>query len=348
MDRLSLSKPSSRLRAGQPGRDWKSVRLLDVTRPDGPIEDRPLEMLSSRLREGDVLVLNDAATLPASVHGRSEEGPVELRLLGPIGEADFGARWRAVVMGAGDWRTPTELRPAPVLSSGARIRLGFGLRADVFSREGRLVDLTFDREGDALARALYTAGRPVQYSHLHHPLRLEDVQTPYASRPWASEMPSTGHPLRWPLLRALQERGVALAWLTHAAGLSATGDPDLDRALPLPERYEIPAETVRLVASAERVIAAGTTVVRALESAARASSGKEKLLPGRGLATLRLDADFTLAVTDGILTGVHSPGESHWDLLGAFAPARLLARAHQVAALRGYRAHEFGDLMLLL
>lgn len=347
MDRLNVSKSSSHLPAGQPGRDWKSVRLLDVTRPDGPIEDRAIETLTSRLREGDVLVLNDAATLPASLHGRSAEGPVELRLLGPIGEADFDARWRAVVMGAGDWRTPTELRPAPSLSSGARLLLGFGLRAKVARSEGRLVDLTFDRAGDALARALYAAGRPVQYSHLHHPLRLEDVQTPYASRPWASEMPSTGHPLRWPLLRALQNRGVALAWLTHAAGLSATGDPDLDRALPLPERYEIPSETVGLIASAERVIAAGTTVVRALESAARVGCGRE-LIAGRGVATLRLDADSALAITDGILTGVHSPGESHWDLLGAFAPAPLLARAHQVAVEEGYRAHEFGDLMLLL
>lgn len=346
MDRLNVtrSKPSV-LRAGQPGRDWRTVRLLDVTRPNGPITDRPLARLTSRLRRGDVLVLNDAATLPASVHGRSEEGPVELRLLGPVGEDDFGARWRAVVMGAGDWRTPTELRPAPVLSAGARLQLGFGLHADVRSRDGRLALLDFDRDGDALARALYAVGRPVQYSHLHHPLRLQDVQTPYASRPWASEMPSTGHPLRWPLLRALQERGVQLAWLTHAAGLSATGDPELDRSLPLPERYEIPEETARLVADAERVIAAGTTVVRALESAAIAP---RTLQAGRGVATLRLDTDFALAVTDGILTGVHSPGESHWDLLQAFAPASLLNRAHQVAVERRYRAHEFGDLMLLL
>ncbi len=126
--------------------------------------------------------------------------------------------------------------------------------------------------GDALWAALYREGRPVQYSYLAHDLPLWAVQTVYAARPWAFEMPSAGRPLSWEILLALRRKGVRWASLTHAAGLSSTGDPAIDAALPLAERYDIPAATVRAVADTRarggRVIAVGTTVVRALEGAA--------------------------------------------------------------------------------
>src|SRR6185503_15959730 len=106
-------------------------------------------------------------------------------------------------------------------------------------------------------------GRPVQYSYLEGPLELWHVQTLYAGRPWAAEQPSAGRPLTASVLRALEESGVRLAALTHAAGISSTGDAALDALLPLPERYEIPAATVAAIARARagggRVIAIGTT-----------------------------------------------------------------------------------------
>src|SRR5207249_5475771 len=115
-------------------------------------------------------------------------------------------------------------------------------------------------------------------------------QTAYAARPWSVEMPSAGRPLTWDVLLGLRRAGIAIARLTHAAGLSSTGDDELDRALPWPERYELPRATLDAIAGAHaaggRVIAVGTTVVRALESAA----ARGELTAGPGVAKLRLDA----------------------------------------------------------
>jgi S-adenosylmethionine:tRNA ribosyltransferase-isomerase len=160
------------------------------------------------------------------------------------------------------------------------------------------------------------------------------------------EMPSAGRPLSWHILAALRRRGVELAWLTHAAGLSATGDAALDAALPLPEIYDIPAGTAAAVqrarAEERRVIAVGTTVVRALEGAAQSGQWA-----GAGTTDLVLDERSILRVVDGILTGIHAPGESHYKLLGAFAPTALLDATWRHARARGYLPHELGDLCLI-
>jgi S-adenosylmethionine:tRNA ribosyltransferase-isomerase len=160
-------------------------------------------------------------------------------------------------------------------------------------------------------------------------------------------MPSAGRPLSWHILAALRQRGVELAWLTHAAGLSATGDAALDAALPLPEIYDVPRATAvavhRARAEGRRVIAVGTTVVRALEGAARAG----QWAGGTGTTDLVLDERSLLRLVDGIITGIHAPGESHYKLLGAFAPATLLAATWRHAHARGYLPHELGDLCLI-
>jgi len=325
------------------------ARLLVLESRSGRLHDRAVGDLPELLAPGDLLVLNDAATLPASLTGRTAAGePIELRLAGP----PTGDRWPAVLFGAGDWRTRTEDRAAPPrVTPGERLDFG-GLTAQVVSvalLSPRLVDVRFDRTGEALWRALYAVGRPVQYAHHERDLALWSVQTAYAARPWAVEMPSAGRPLGWRVLGGLRRRGVELAWLTHAAGLSATGDPVLDAALPLPEQYDIPERTVQAVARARadgrRVLAVGTTVVRALEGAARQSGG---LCSGPGTTALVMGERTRPLVVDGLITGIHAPGESHYRLLGAFAPAAALAAAAQHAARRGYQPHELGDLALVV
>lgn len=326
------------------------VRLLALDPERGTTQDLAFTDLPDRLRPGDLVVFNDAATLPASVRGRDAQGrALEVRLIGTQG----GSAWRVVLLGAGDWRAKTEDRPAPPqLEVGARVHLG-ELEATVRAvdpRSPRLVTLAFDLEEEALWAALYRRGRPVQYSHLRRDLELWSVQTVYGARPWAVEMPSAGRPFDWRTLLRLRRRGVELATVTHAAGLSATGDPHLDDALPLAERYDVPAATVEAVdrarATGGRVLAIGTTVVRALEGAARAHAGR--LVAGAGETDLIIDAGFTPAVVDGLLTGMHEPSESHYRLLGAFAPRSTLERAFAHAAAGGYRSHEFGDVCLIL
>jgi S-adenosylmethionine:tRNA ribosyltransferase-isomerase len=316
-------------------RPRQDLRLLVVDCARQALRDARPDALPTLLGRGDLVVLNDAATLPAALRGDG----VEARLCGRAADGSF----RAVVFGAGDYRTPTERRPAPpVLRVGDTLVLA-GLRATVRAVDpdsARLVQLAFDARDGALWRALYAGGRPIQYAHVREPLRLAEVQTGYAARPWAAEMPSAGRPLSWEILLALLRRGIGVATLTHAAGLSATGDPALDARLPLTEQSEIPETTAHSLTTARRVLAIGTTVVRALEGA----SGR----PGTHEVELVIGPGYRPRFVDALLTGIHEPGSSHLALLRAFAPPALLDRAYRHADAAGYLGHEFGDAMLLL
>ncbi len=219
----------------------------------------------------------------------------------------------------------------------------------VSARSPRLVQLDFFQKGATFWSELYRQGRPIQYAHIERPLSLWNVQLSYAARPWAAEMPSAGRPLTFGLLAELRRAGVALATLTHACGLSNTGDPAIDRELPLPERFDIPGSTVTAVAGARarggRVVAVGTTVVRALEGCA---AQKGDLVAGEGQTDLVVTSGFAPRIVDGLFTGMHEATSSHFQLLRAFADGPLLDRALDHAERNGYLGHEFGDSMLLL
>lgn len=335
-----------------------AVRLVVIERASDDITVAPFASLSARLRAGDLVVVNDAATLPGSLRGRTAAGAeLELRLSAPVD----GNRLHGVLLGAGDHRTRTEDRPPPpAVRVGDRLAIGH-LHADVIAVAGRRVELIARETDDALWQALYASGKPVQYAHRAELLPLWAVQTAYAARPWAAEMPSAGRPLTWDVLLGLRRAGIGIAALTHAAGLSSTGDDELDHALPWPERYEIPRRTVDAIADTKarggRVIAIGTTVVRALESAALAGeleagehevAAPRPLVAGSGVATLRLGPSYEPRIVDGLVSGLHAPGESHFELLGAFAPRERLVRAIELAAAAGLSGHELGDACLIL
>lgn len=344
-----------------PRSDPAAARLLCIDPRTGSLGDARLRDLPELLGGGDLLVVNDAGTLPASLCGHTRLGSIEVRLAGtPAGDKE-PAVWPAVLFGPGSWRQRTEdRRPPPPLEPGDAIRFGAGgvggqdgIRAEVVSVSPltpRLVELAFELAEQDLWPALFRLARPVQYSHLAGRLSLWHVQTAFGSRPWSVELPSAGWPLRPPLLRELRRRGVGVTAVSHAAGLSSTGDALLDALLPLPEQTDIPVETAAAIDHAKRaggrVVAVGTSVVRALEG--RALSGRSPLRTGRGTTRLRIGPDHALRVVDGLVTGLHAPGESHFELLRAFAPRRVLEAGLRHAVAAGYATHEFGDLSLLL
>lgn len=342
--------------AVEPRESREGARML-VLAADGTLADDHVDNLAAHLRPGDLVVLNDAATLPASLSGHTEAGDVvEVRLASQLDDT----RWQVVLFGAGDWRTPTEHRPpAPHARVGSTLRFareGVDVALDAVIEAGsaispRLVTLRFLAATETLWSALYALGVPIQYAHLRSALRLWSVQTAFAGRPWAVELPSAGRPLSSRTLAALRAGDIEIALVTHAAGLSATGDPLIDRALPLPERFEVPASTLWRIADTKRaggrVIAIGTSVVRALEASADAA-GASLPIVRTGMATLRIDTGRRLRVVDGLLTGMHVPGESHYDLLGAFRDAEQLERAAAHANRAGYLCHEFGDTTLIM
>jgi S-adenosylmethionine:tRNA ribosyltransferase-isomerase len=324
---------------------------LLVAEADGALQHLPRAALASLFRPGDLVVANDAATLPASLQGvhRPSGEPIEARLAGWIHFRD-PLRFVAVVFGAGDHRLRTEDRPSPpLLSVGDRLEFGpLAASVECLLDHPRLVRIRLAGSRASVLRGLARHGRPIQYAHVPEPMRLWDVWTKLAADPVAFEAPSAGFALDWRMLKSWRERGVAFATLSHAAGLSSTGDAALDRRLPFDEFYHIPEACASAIRAAKsksgRIIAIGTSVVRALESVANADG---TVRTGEGMASGRIARGAPLHVVDAILTGVHQPGESHYELLRAFASDSLLDRVRAAALERGYRDHEFGDSLMI-
>ena len=306
--------------------------------------------VASLFQAGDLVVANDAATMPASLAGRHVRTGrrIEVRLAGRESlDLDRVTRFAAVLFGLGDFRMRTEDRPPPpAVTPGDRLALG-PLQATIARRlrdHPRLVELEFEGLPGAIWEGLARYGRPIQYAHVAQPLVLWDTWTAIAGPPVAFEPPSAGFALDWRVLASMRRAGTRFATVTHAAGLSSTGDPLLDALLPFDEPYRIPERTAREIfhahAEGRRVVAIGTTVVRALEHAA-ARDGIVR--PGEGLATQRLGPSTRLRIVDAILSGTHERGSSHYELLHAFADDATLGRIDAELEGHSYRTHEFGD-----
>jgi S-adenosylmethionine:tRNA ribosyltransferase-isomerase len=341
------------------------VRLLLLDRDTGAVGHHRFDELPLLLEPGDLVVVNDSRTLPASLLGRTAGGaPLEVRLAaragadsGGDGPGATGERWAALPLGVpadgGDPAlVPTDARPAPPpLPPGERLLFGGGLTATVLGRHDEappLVWLAFDTAGERLAEALHRAGRPVRYAYVPRPWPLHHYQTMFAAAPGSAEMASAGRPFTVQTVRALRDRGVGLATISLHAGLSTYGDPAVDRRFVPPEAYRVPEATAAAVARCRagggRVVAVGTTVVRALETAAAAG----RVRAGAGVTRLRIGPGHRLRAVDGLLTGLHEPEASHLDLLGAFVDPEILGRAYSAALDAGYLWHEFGDVCLVI
>jgi S-adenosylmethionine:tRNA ribosyltransferase-isomerase len=338
--------------ATQPVQRPPSARLFVVDK-NGRFDHIARASFVEHLHAGDLVIANDAATLPASLQGihLATGDSIEVRLAArpSLHPEDINC-FSAVVFGAGDFHTRTEDRLAPPhLEAGDRIILG-PLRATIEKLlcHPRLVSLRFEGTPDYVWSGLAHHGRPIQYSHVAEPLALWDVWTRIAGPPVAFEPPSAGFALDWHTLSQMRIRGIAFETITHAAGISSAGDKELDRLLPLDEPYRIPEVTAHAIQrtkeSGGRIVAVGTTVVRALEHAVTHDG---RVRAGEGIATLRIGPSSRLRVVDAILSGTHEPGTSHYELLQAFLDDATLERASRELDERNYLTHEFGDSVLI-
>jgi S-adenosylmethionine:tRNA ribosyltransferase-isomerase len=316
------------------------VRLLVLDRRTGATTHTDFSHLGDFLRPGDLLVVNRSRTVPALLRAVGDDGrPVEVRLADRRGSR----RWDALVL---EGRTHAG-------REGMRLVFGDDLRARVLGRRRDLPflwRLEFSRGGAALLDAIYRLGEPVRYTYVTDVLPVDLYQTVYASEPGSVEMPSAGRPLSWELLLRLRTMGVETTSLVLHTALSSTRDDTIDAQHPnYDEAFEVPSQTADAVndthAAGGRVIAVGTTVVRALESVT-GSDGVTRA--GRGRTRLRITTDSRLRAVDGLLTGLHEPQASHLDLLSAFVAAEQLDAAYREALTRGYLWHEFGDMNLIL
>ncbi|HEU0131345.1 MAG TPA: S-adenosylmethionine:tRNA ribosyltransferase-isomerase [Mycobacteriales bacterium] len=318
------------------GRD--DVRLL-VASPAGVAHARFAD-LADHLRPGDLLVVNTSATLAAAVDGTRAGGrAVTVHLSTDLGDGVWLVEVRPPGRATG---------PVGDVAPGERIALpagaGLTVTAPFAAGQRRLWRARLELEGhphEYLARH----GRPISYAYVRGRWPLAAYQTVFAREPGSAEMPSAARPFTDALVTRLVTNGVRLAPVTLHTGVSSQepGEP------PLPERYRVPEPTADLVnhtrARGGRVVAAGTTVVRALESAAGADGTVEAR---DGWTDLVLGPDRPVRVAGGIVTGWHAPGASHLHLLEAVAGADVVRRAYDEALRHGYRWHEFGDSALLL
>src|SRR6266850_1422078 len=263
-DELSAKEPPERRGLGR-----DKVRLLVIDRATGAVRHAKFERLAEFLRKGDLLVFNSSRTLPASLEACcTAHGPcLQVRLAQHLPDDTWLA---LLVCKAGD---PFGCG----LRAGMQLEFSQDLTGEVFDRDARIPRLwkiRFSKTGTALIDLIYRIGQPVRYEYVSAPWDLDYYQTVYAKEPGSAEMPSAGRAFTWRLLFELRSRGIDFAYLILHTGLSSYLDDELDRGHPAAEEEyflsELAAEKInRTRANGGRVIAVGTTVVRALESIAQ-------------------------------------------------------------------------------
>jgi S-adenosylmethionine:tRNA ribosyltransferase-isomerase len=316
------------------------VRLLVATADS--VEHTTFASLGDHLVPGDLLVVNTSATLAAALAAVHDDGrPARLHLSTTL---DDGS-WVVEVRRAGNRGPDLSMQRGDSLQlrDGLRVRLLEGYPV-VAATTSRLWRATPSRVTDVPAY-LSAHGQPITYPYVsgRHPLTA--YQTVYAGQPGSAEMPSAGRPFTQRMLAQLLTAGVVVTPVVLHTGVSSpeTHEP------PLPERFAVPESTARLVndtrAAGHRVLAVGTTVVRALETA---SSPDGAVHASAGWTHLVLGPDRPARVVTGLVTGLHAPDASHLSLLEAVAGPELVGRAYAAAVEQRYLWHEFGDSMLLL
>jgi len=335
------------------------VALMVSRRAAGEVSHHQFTDLPRLLLPGDLLVVNTSATLPAAVpvtaapgdgpqqalrgaERRPEVGPAAGH--GPVPGPD--AVHFSTALPDGQWLVelraadgPTT-RPYPGGAPGQELVLPAGALLTLGSRFTQR--LWRSRLSTAVIPYLIRHGTPIRYSYVRRPWPVEAYQTVFGTRPGSAEMPSASRPFTPQVVAALVARGITIAPVTLHTGVSSLeGDEE-----PYPEPYDVPPTTARLVDLTRRhggrVIAVGTTVVRALETAARQGGS------GTGWTEHVVTPQTPLLAVDGLLTGLHEPRSTHLWMLGAFAEPGLLHRCYTAAIDQGYLWHEFGDLHLLL
>jgi S-adenosylmethionine:tRNA-ribosyltransferase-isomerase (queuine synthetase) len=322
------------LEAHEPPARRDGVRLLAGT-PSG-VRHLPFTALPELLRPGDLLVVNTSPTLPAAV--RLDR--LAVHFSGPL--PDSGDTWLVELR----LRTGDTTAPYDGGRCGEWFPLPGGATLTLQGRETpRLWRARLDTD---VVPYLRRHGVPIRYAYVGRDWPLSAYQTVFSGSSVSSgsaEMPSAGRPFTAELVTRLVSRGVGIAPIVLHTGVAS---PEKDEP-PYAERYEVPRPTAALVNHVRgqrgRVIAVGTTVVRALETAV----GEDGLVhASRGWTTHVVTPETGVRAVDGLLTGLHEPRSSHLRMLAAVAGTELLERVYEEALTGEYKWHEFGDVNLLL
>ncbi|HEV2343717.1 MAG TPA: S-adenosylmethionine:tRNA ribosyltransferase-isomerase [Actinocrinis sp.] len=322
------------------------VRMLVGRRAGLRFSHHTAADLPQVLRPGDLLVVNNSATLPAALDATLSDG-TQVALHVSNAEPDAGGEHLVELRSRRQGTTApfradeSPARPGLVvtLPGGAVVELTYGFTRRLWYARFRFPETM------TMTQYLMRYGKPIRYSYVDRDWPLSAYQTVFAVEPGSSEMPSAARPFTPELVTALVARGILIAPITLHTGVAS---PEAHEA-PYAERYGVPQSTARLVnqvrASGGRVIAVGTTVVRALESAVGRSG---EVHAADGWTDLVITPQRGVHAVDGLLTGWHEPRASHLLMLEAVAGRPLLDLCYAEAIREHYLWHEFGDINLLL
>lgn len=312
------------------GRD--DVRMIVSDRKTGEVFDTHFRELPDFLRAGDVLVLNTSATLPAALTALRENGD------------EIALHWSTSLPGGLHVVEPRKIETR----AGEIFALPGGAEAMLLApyRDSKRLWLArLDGIGSGIVEYLHRWGRPIRYPYVSAQFPIDAYQTVYARQEGSAEMPSAGRAFTKRMLACLRARGIGLAHLTLHTGVASLESHER----PYEEWYEVPHRTAERVRRAKaaggRVIAVGTTVVRALESSVDEYGDA---IASSGWTGVVITAERGVRIVDGLLTGLHEPRASHLSMLEAIAGRETLEKAYDVALQREYLWHEFGDLHLIL
>lgn len=362
MTALDFALPS-RLEAHEPaemrgnGRD--DVRMIVSDLSTGRVTDTHFRALPQFLRPGDLLVLNTSATLPAALTAmRSDGSEIVVHWSSPLppGEAEtasgdslgnFRTSHNPRGSGAAGGSMLAVVEPRHVeLNKGETLTLpggGLATMVEPYRDSRRLWIARLDIDVP-IADYLRRWGRPIRYPYVVKPFPLSAYQTVYARNEGSAEMASAGRAFTRPMLVCLRRQGVGLAKLVLHTGVASLESHER----PYEEWYDVPLRTAERVRAAKaaggRVIAVGTTVVRALESSV---DGDGQVIASRGWTDVVITPERGVRVVNGLLTGLHEPRATHLAMLEAIAGRETIERAYAVALEREYLWHEFGDLHLI-
>jgi S-adenosylmethionine:tRNA ribosyltransferase-isomerase len=329
------------------GRD--DVRLLVSRRDDDSLEHAHFRELPRFLDPGDLVVLNATATLPSALTAIRDDGEaialhVSTPLPGGLVVVEPRLPGLPVAQSPGTGKPGDRETGRP--SEGERLALPGDVTATLLAPYRDSARLWIARIDVAdLRQYLLRFGRPITYSYIDRAYGIDAYQTVYASEPGSAEMPSAGRAFTRSLLVCLRRHGVRLAKLILHAGVASLETHER----PYEEYYEVPLRTAEEVRRAKerggRVVAVGTTVVRALESSVDRDGN---VIASRGWTDLVITPERGVRVVDALLTGFHEPRATHLAMLEAIASRAHVEKAYDAALRERYLWHEFGDLHLIL
>jgi S-adenosylmethionine:tRNA ribosyltransferase-isomerase len=341
---LAFSLPEA-LEAREPaearGLTRDAVRMLVAYRREETIVHSTFSLLPTLLDEGDLVVVNTSGTLAAAAEGKDTSGrDVVVHFSTELGPAMWVVEPRRPVVTATE---PWGDAPPPwrvVMADGASIEL-----LEPYADSRRLW-VALVSTPVPVTRWLAVHGRPIRYGYVGRPWPISTYQNVYVTEPGSAEMPSAGRPFTTEMVTRLAAKGVGISPIVLHTGVASLEAGEH----PYPERVKVSEATARRVNLAKtmcrRVVAIGTTVVRALESAFDKQTGEVRMLDG--WTDLVVTPERGISVVDGLLTGWHEPEASHLLMLEAVAGRALLEKSYEAALADGYLWHEFGDVHLVL